>query len=232
MAIIPTMAPNKLSDNAYALYKRGLGYPYQVRVKTEEEATSAAEIVEAGLGRLSEYDGKTSLSIASTANSLVIVDDESIDVDSRLTAVVKIRSNGDSPILAVLKGARVQFSFENEMPTACVTVTHATGTDAEHDRAYVAQLVILSPIMNSITGHSTSFRGFLTEARLYPAGMDPKMAGDERDGIEPSEVCEDEACDRHVGHPIMPFIPPLSQVKNVPVGITIYSENTLKSEKE
>lgn len=236
MVTIPTRAPKTLPPDALALYQRGLEHPYQVDLNDDEiERAAAEDIVKAGLGSVYEstYHNKTTLSIKRVANMFTIVDNEETDTDTspRMVAVVSAGTRTERTVFAVLKGADVRFGTENDMPVAQIDVRHATGTDFEHDSAYVARLTILSPVMNTINGNYTSFNGFLTKALLYPPDVDPKDACD--DGyVEPGEVCEREDCHRGVGHPLMAFTPPVSKIKNIPVEIELLHESTLNRETE
>lgn len=230
MSLIPRISPKALLPDALAIYKRGIPYPYSVEIVTEEDRLAAEDVVAAGLGRLSSYsDGTVHLTVVRTAGNLVIADDEAPvtdDSQSRLVAVVRATINDESVVMAVLKGAQVTFTSQNGMPVAAVSVLHSSGTDVEHDASYIAKLTVLSPVMQFIRDCGTSFVGFLTESRLYPAGVDPKTVGNAN--IDPSEVCEEKDCSNGINHPI---IPPLGAIKNIPVEITIYNENELtKSE--
>lgn len=110
-------------------------------------------------------------------------------------------------LLGVFVGGDIE-SRDNRsegMPEVTVRVRHATATDVEHDAASTAQLVIASPTFPVFSGYGrVTFKGFLTEASLYPLGTDPLT----QEGFDPSELCDQ--CEEP--HPYAPYFPPKVQL--------------------
>lgn len=88
-----------------------------------------------------------------------------------------------------------------EIPELTVRVRHETATDVEHDAASTAQLVIAAPSYPIFGRYGrVTLKGFLTEANLYPYGVDPLT----QDDFDPSELCDQCA----EPHPFAPYLPP------------------------
>lgn len=124
-----------------------------------------------------------------------------------IKAYLRDEETHETSLLAVFVGGDIE-SRDNrggEIPELTVRVRHATATDVEHDAASTAQLVIAAPTFPTFfNGGRVSFKGFLTEANLYPLGTDPLTQED----FDPSELCDQ--CEKP--HPYAPYLPPKVQL--------------------
>lgn len=160
------------------------------------------EITAANLGT---WDGKyRSLRVRSLARNFTIAPlgrgDQYIEVtilDHRYGCA------GNGALLACLPGAALTAHVDRAWPVWDVDSWHPTATDFEHASARIAMLRLGNPAVISTHGtRLTEYIGTLTEAQLYPTGVDPTTTTDR-------DTRENGPCDRcDIPHPFAPYLPP------------------------
>lgn len=105
--------------------------------------------------------------------------------------------------LVVLIGADLESRDAGGIPEITIRSRHENATDIEHDASSTALLVLRNATQPVFTGYGRmSFTGVLTEANLYPIGVDPLTVDDGETG--PGDICTD--CEDP--HPFAPYLPP------------------------
>jgi hypothetical protein len=110
----------------------------------------------------------------------------------------------DARLLAVLLGGDLESrDTRSSMSEIAVRSRHENATDFEHDASSTAMLTVRNISQPVFAGYGLmSFTGVLTEANLYPIGVDPLNADDGE--TRPGDTCT--RCEEH--HPFAPFMPP------------------------
>lgn len=112
----------------------------------------------------------------------------------------------DAKLLAVLIGADLESrdTRNDGMPEIVLRARHEDATDFEHDASSTAMLTVRNPTMPKFSGYGRmTFTGVLTEASIYPIGVDPLQAEDQ--DTHAGELCTSEHCKPH---PFAPYMPP------------------------
>lgn len=110
----------------------------------------------------------------------------------------------DARLLAVLIGGDLESrDIDGGVHRVAVRSRHEDATDVEHDASSTALLVLRNLSQPIFTGYGRmTFNGVLTEANLYPIGVDPLTADDGR------SMVGDTCTDCTTPHPFAPYLPP------------------------
>lgn len=123
----------------------------------------------------------------------------------------------DAKLLVALVGADFESRNARQgVEELVIRARHESATDFEHDASSTAMLTIrnISAPEHRGYGHQR-FTGVLTEARLYPLGVDPTTVDD--GDTRPGEFCD--RCDD--GHPFAPYQPPVLTDVRMPKFVVI-----------
>lgn len=214
----PTAQPSALSEDAQTIYRyadsgRPLSRDYldpkaRRRYVSQEEGSSyepservLAAIAELKAVGLADFKRKDKfLFINRVSENYTVAEGRGSQL---IRAYIRNEETMTAKLLSVFVGGDIESrdSRSGEIPELTVRVRHATATDPEHDAASTALLTISAPTFPSFTGYGRmTFKGFLTEAWLYPMGTDPLV----QDGLDPEDLCSH--CDE--AHPFAPYLPP------------------------
>jgi hypothetical protein len=179
---------------------------------TERMLVAIAELDAAGL---SSYDAKyKSLHVTRVHNEYTFA-------RGRGSQLIKVSTFDKYPeeaeLLAVLIGGDLETQGARDaVPEVAVRARHESATDFEHDASSTALLMVRNISQPSFGPYGRmSFSGVLTEARLYPIGVDPVNESDA--DTRPGSLCD--TCDDP--HPFAPFQPPFVSGLKGPKFVTV-----------
>ena len=230
----PTKGYGSLSEDARTMYKFGRGRRLNRDVfdaktrdrwvsRADEEAFTPTdrmmgairELEAAGMARYSDSHGH-SLSVTRVHEHYTVAYGRGSQL---ITVSTFTKYPEQAELLAVLVGGDLesQDTSGDRLSEVSVRCRHEDATDIEHDASSVAQLLVNNPTMPVFAGYGLMrFHGVLTEAFLYPLGVDPlNQIGD--DTGEAGELCT--LCE--TPHPFAPYLPPAAGWLNAPVFVVV-----------
>jgi hypothetical protein len=215
----PLAGPSSLSADAQHMYIHGRGrkldrdvFDRSQRNKyVSGEDAEAFEPTERMLTAIAELEAVRLASYSTTygpALRVTRVHEQYTYAQGRGTQLITVSVFDEHPdeaqLLAVIIGGDLEGRDARRGVTEVeVRSRHEDATDFEHDASSTALMVVRNISQPVFLGYGhMSFTGVLTEANLYPIGVDPLTAddGDTSPG-EPCTYCEEP-------HPFAPFQPP------------------------
>lgn len=166
---------------------------------TARMLTAIAELEAAGLA---------SYSPAHKSLTITRVHEQYTFARGRGSQFIRVSTFEEDPHEAELRAVLIGGDLESRDPRSGMTeltvrTRHEDATDFEHGASSTAMLVLRNISEPVFTGYGRmTFTGVLTEARLYPIGIDPLEADD--GDTSAGEMCT--GCE--TPHPFAPYLPP------------------------